>query len=134
MGKRELKRRRLQKTAIGDMRDRIELFTRAVTPPVDGSATAEETYTLIDKACAKVETVTTFNAGRHAFSDVNVAPNEQPTHVFTIRFRSDVTAEAIVQYAGDNYEIKRTSDPDKRRQYLQLFTRIKGGSTVPANQ
>jgi SPP1 family predicted phage head-tail adaptor len=128
MAKRDTRQRRLRKHSTGDMRIRIKLKTRTLKPPVFGSASHSEAFESIS-VWAKVETV---SMGRRDFDNVNI--EERPTHLFTIRFREDVTAETFVEYRGENYDVLNTVDPEERQQYLELQCKVKGDKTLEANK
>ena len=124
MGRRRVTKRRLQKYSIGDMRNRITLHTRALRPAGFGSASFSETYSAIDTVWAYVSTDT----GQHRFNGVNIESGDQPTHLFVIRYRSDVTAETVIEFNGQYYEILPIIDPDERSLYLELPCKLAGST------
>jgi head-tail adaptor len=131
MATRKVKKRPLQKSPVGDMRDRIGLYTRNIAAPVFNSAVFTEAYTLLFERWAKVVTV---ERGRIIFGDVDTGPQEQPSHIFTIRYESSVTKETRILWRSEYYEILKIVDPEGRRQYLNLHAKIEGDSSLTANQ
>lgn len=128
MSNRVINRRRLKKYSIGDMRERITIHTRVVTPPSYDSVNITETYDAGVEYWASCETL---DKKKQMFAGVNIP--ESATHSFTIRYDSDITAENVINYEDEYYDILKTSDPDKRKQYTELFCRLKGDDTLAAN-
>jgi SPP1 family predicted phage head-tail adaptor len=128
MPTRSVRRRRLKKYGIGDMRERITIHTRVITPPdFDGVSFTEE-YDAGEEVWASVETIF---KGESLFNSVNVPDNA--THRFIIRFDDTTTSENIIRWEGDAYEILSVTDPDKRQQYLELPAKLLGDETLEAN-
>jgi len=132
MAKRVVHRRRLQKVAVGDMREKIGLNERSIRPPAYGSADITEAYTLIANVWAKVDTLDYQSSGRREFDGVDVG--ESATHAFTIRYRDGVTAETVIDYGGELYKILRVTDLDERHQFLKLDAKVLGDNDKAANQ
>lgn len=128
MPRRVTRRRRLKKYGVGDMRERITIHTRVITPPTFNSSQFSETYDAGIDEWASVETP---NNGVSSFSGVNVP--EGATHIFVVRFDSSFSTENIVRWEGDAYKILKTNDPDKRQQYLEFFSKLLGDETLDAN-
>ena len=126
---REINRRRLKKYSIGDMRERITIHTRAITPPSYDSVNITETY---DDGIEYWASCETLDKKKQMFSGVNIP--DAATHSFIIRYDSSVTSENIISFEGEYYDILKTSNPDKRKQYLELFSKLKGDDTLAANQ
>lgn len=129
MPRRQVRYRRLKKYSIGDMRNRITIHTRAITPPTYANASFTETYDVGIEDWASVETP---QKGIAPFSGVNVP--EGTTHIFVIRFDSSFSTENVIRWEGDAYKIIRSIDPDKRQQYLEFFTKLLGDETLAANK
>ena len=121
-------RRRLKKYSIGDMRERITIHTRTITAPTYGSVSISETY---DSGAFYWASCETLDKKKQTFDGINIP--DSATHSFTIRYDETVTAENIINFQDEYYEIIKTSDPDKRRQYLELFSKLKGDDTLTAN-
>jgi len=128
MSTRVLNRRRLKKYGIGDLRERITIHTRSITAPVFDSVDFTETYDVGTDYWASVETL---DKKKQLFGGVNIP--DAATHTFIIRFDSDVTAENVINWEGEYYDILKTSDPDKRKMYLELFSKVKGDDSLEAN-
>ena len=132
MPRRKVKYRKLQKYSIGDMRHRVTLHTRVITPPNYANAEFTETYDVGVEDWAFVETPTTVGKGIAVFNGVNVPP--KTPHIFVIRFDSAITKENVIRWEGDSYKILKTNDPDKRQQYLELASQLLGDETLDANK
>jgi SPP1 family predicted phage head-tail adaptor len=131
MSTRSVKKRRLKKYATGDMRERITLYNRAITAPVFNSAAFTETYDAGTTVWARAQSIDYVGSGDKQFDAVQVA--DRPTDLFIIRFRSNVTAETIIRWEGNAYEILSVTDIDRRGMYLELLARIKGDQTKATN-
>ncbi len=136
MAKSTIDRRRLKKTPVGDMRERILIKERAVSPSdFDNPSAFGEAYkTLLQPWCI----VKTNISGRSEFDGVNKSTGGgvilSSTHIFTIRYCKGITSQNIVEYQGNNYEINRIVDPEERHMYLELNCKILGDKTIEANQ
>lgn len=146
MSVREVKKRRLKKYAIGDMRDRITLYPRSITAPVYNTTSSTELY---ENGMEVWASVFTFERKKEIFDNVNVS--ETASHSFTIRldttkigfplyfpivfssFSFGITSEYMIVWEGKIYEILKTSHPDGRKQYVELLSRLKGKQTLAAN-
>lgn len=129
MPNRIVNRRRLKKYGIGDLRDRITIHTRVITPPSFNSVNITETYDAGVKYWASIETL---DKKKQMFSGVNIP--DAATHSFTIRYDASITAENVISFENEYYDILKTADPDKRKQYTELFSKLKGDDTLSANQ
>lgn len=128
MAVRQIERRKLRKVAVGDLRDCISLEVRAIQAPVFGSASFTEAYTVISEPWCKVETQ--FNA--RIFDDV--ATDDKPSHLFTIRWREDVTTETRIRWRSDLYRIQRIDNFEGRDEYLLMYASIEGDESKEASQ
>lgn len=131
MARRKISHRKLQKYSIGDMRHRITIHERAITPPTYADASFTETYDDGIEDWAFVGTPTVSSKGIVMFNGVNLP--ETATHIFVIRFDETFTTENIIRWEGDAYKILKTNDPDKRQQYLECASRLLGDETLDAN-
>lgn len=132
MSIRKVSRRRLKKYVIGDMRERIKIHTRFITAPVFDSAELKETYDTGNLRWAVAETLDYLSSGRQMFDEVNL--NKAPSHKFTIRYDADITTENIINWQDEYYQIIKTINPDVRKQYLELFCRVKGSEGFEVNR
>ena len=128
MPRRQTNRRRLKKYSIGDMRERITIHTRAITAPGYDGVSFSETW---DDGTSYWASCETLDKKRALFSSVNIP--EGATDSFIVRYDSSITAENMIRWNGNAYEILRTSDPDGRKQYIELFSRLLGDQTLDAN-
>lgn len=131
MATRKTAKRRLKKYAIGDMRERITLHERTITAPVFGSAAFTEAYDTGVTVWASASTLSLVSAGQALFDGVQM--KDRPTDVFIIRYRDNVTTETIIRWQGNAYEIKEIINPDRRKQYIELRSRIIGDVNKEAN-
>ena len=132
MSVRKVRRRPLQKIAVGDMRARIELYQRELTPPTADNFQATETYTLLFERWAKIESLSGVGAGRIIFDDIDIG--NQPNVIFSIRYNSSVTSETRIKYRGEYYKIIKVIDPEERHKYLFLYSKILGDEDKEANE
>ena len=130
--------RRKKKHAVGDMRERITLHRRAITPPVFNSAKPTETYDDGMKVWASVKTFDLVGAGQKLFDGID--PSEQPSHFFVMRFReflsdgiTPITKEVVIRWRGDAYKIVKAINPEERNEYWELFAALLGDATQEAN-
>ena len=128
MGKLVLKRRSFRKPQVGDMRNRIVIAERDIKSPAFQSASFSQTYTKICSVWSSVETT----GGNPKFSGVNT--KIAITHIFTIRYRDDITSESIIEFNNNYYKIIDPDDPSNRKQFLFLMCISKGDKTLEANQ
>ena len=136
MAKRKVDKRPLKQVPVGDMRDRILIKERALsTPDFDNPAKFSEAYKTVAAVWAKVKTNV---SGRQIFDGVDAETGGgillSSTHVFTIRYRGGVTSENVIDYKGENYEIKRIVNPEERNMYLELHCKLLGDRELEANQ
>ena len=128
MGNLSIKRRRSKSPQIGDMRTRISIFQRTMTPPPFGSASHTEPHTLIATVWAKWDTL----RGDEIFAGVDA--DKSPSHLFTIRFRSDISTKNIITVNSKNYKILSTENADERNRFHFLPCELLGDSSDSANQ
>ena len=98
----------------GELRHRIAFLGRTVTVK---SGVTTETFGELFQAWAKVETV----SAREYFAVA--ADNRADTVRFTIRYRTDVTAEMTIRYEGKTYNIESVTDPGGQHVKLEIAAR-----------
>ena len=135
MGKLVIRRRKSRSPQVGDMRERIVINERAIGAPATGSAAFRQTLTEIAPVWASVETL----KGVEVFDDVSRESSSQgitagATHLFTIRYRNDVTFSNIITFDGNNYKILPVDNPDLRKRWLFLFCQLLGDDGLEANK
>ena len=132
MATRKTKKRRLKKYAIGDMRERITIHVRTLTPPTYDDSSFTESYDTGVEDWAELTTPEAYESGAiDKFDDVNIAPGT--THIFTVRFDSAWTAENIIVWNNDYYKVLKTRDPDGRSEYTEFQCRLLGDDDYEAN-
>jgi head-tail adaptor len=129
MSTRRVNKRKLTKFAVGDMRDRIEIFVRSVIAPGAGSASVTEEYVLLREIWSRLDHLI---PGKVIFDEVDTGG--QPTHIFTIRFWLDITTQNRVKFDNDYYKIVKVVDPQGRKEYLRLYCKLMGSFDRIANE
>ena len=132
MPRRKVQHRRLKKYAVGDMDKRIIIHTRNIKPPPIDSAKFSETYDIGTKRWASMVTLDLQGSSQKRFDNVELSEN--PSHIFTIRFMKDVGTENVIRFDSELYKILATQDPDKRKEYLEIFVVSRGADDLEANQ
>lgn len=128
MGKRITRRRPSKSPQVGDMRTRITIHSRKKKAPGIGSASHSEPHTLIDTVWSSHETL----RGDETFSGVD--SNANPSDLFMIRYRDDVSVKNIIGLDDQNYKILSTDNSDKRNRFLFLPCELLGDSSKSSNQ
>ena len=136
MSKLKVNKRPLNKTPVGDRRDKILIRKRDIsTPGFDNPAKLGENYKTIASLWAKV---TTNVSGKQMFDGVNADGGGgillSSTHVFNTRYMEGITSENVVDFKGENYEIKRIVNPEERNLELDLHCKLLGDREKEANQ
>jgi hypothetical protein len=133
MSIRKVNRRRLKKIAIGDMREIITIWERNNQAPIGDDISILMPLTNPISEWAHISTVDTISGGQDRFDGVDLKEIGN-SHVFTIRYNENYTAENIIEYANNLYEILKTNNSENRNEYLEFFVRIKGDEDLPVNQ
>lgn len=131
MATRKVSHRRLKKYGTGDMRERITLHVRAITPPAFNSANFSETYDDGVPLWAFVKTLDFVASGQALFDGVNLS--EPPSHLFVIRYLEGVTAENVIRWRDKAYKLLKLINPEERNQYWELYAVLLGDETLAAN-
>jgi head-tail adaptor len=66
--------------------------------------------------------------------DLGGATAVQPTHIFYIRYRSDVTNETFISYASKYYDILRFTNLDEQNKFLKLEAVLSGSTSSAASK
>ena len=90
--------RKQRQVCIGSLNHPIEIDTRAIRPPADGSVDATELFTSIGIFWAKVKTVN----GVEIFDGTNKLKGIA-THEITIRYQDGITEEAWIKLIDNRY-------------------------------
>ena len=120
MPARHVEKRRHRKQAVGDLRDLVTVHATSIAPR-RGGVTVKVFTPIGPRILMKVETL---SQNKHGFNDVNI--EELPTHKFTTRWRTDITAEHFLEFKGYRYEILDTEDLEGRGEYLVMKCRQTG--------
>ena len=132
MPERKITKRPLKKYAIGDMRHRITLHTRNITPGNFDNPNFSETYDDGTDFWANVSTISLqANQGVTYFSGVALPAGS--SHVFVIRFASEITSENMVRWENRTYKVLAVNNPEERNQYSELFVQLLGDKDLAAN-
>lgn len=134
MAERKVERRKLSKSAVGDLNERILLERRSASAAWDSSEVLI-THTTIQEVWAKIDTAFFISTGQgdEAYNGVNV--HRKPAYKFTIRHRTDIDASSVtIKYNGVRYDIEAISNPEERGQYLVLTSTKWGTATTNGNQ
>lgn len=138
----------MKKYSIGDMRERISLHSRVITPPNFDSVSPTQTYSAPLPVWSSVETL---DKKKQLFGGVNIP--EGATHSFIIRFidpelngfpyefpikfydyQPGANAEYMIRWRYDTYSILKTADPDGRKMYIEFYARLLGDQVIEVNQ
>jgi head-tail adaptor len=119
-----------RQVCIGSMDKLITLKGRSIKAPASGSVDYSEDFT--DIGALSWANVQTLQRGPIMFDRTNIA--RQITHIFKIRYRGDVTAQAWIEYENINYDILNVEDLEERHDYLFLYAIRRGVKTLPINQ
>jgi len=129
MPQRKTVHRPLKQYTGGDMDKRIVIHTRVLTSPKHGSGSVTEKY---DEGLPVWAGVFSLPAGKKIFDDIDLG--KQPTHLFSIRYRPGITAEKVVRFRGNAFEIVRIINPEERDEWLLLYSKLWGDEDKEANQ
>ena len=134
MPKRSVEKRKLTKSPIGDMRDRISLERRTTVPPDMGETEASMSFEVIAEVWAKVDAITTYQgAGDSSYNGVNTS--KVPALKFTFRYQSVIySSNTVVRWRDKLYAISDVSSPDERLEYTSIVSILRGNDTLEANQ
>lgn len=124
MSRRKISHRPVRRPTIGDLRHRITLQDRSITPPDDTEVDFDHTFETSAKVWAKVETL----SGQTVFD--GVSQDETITHRVTIRYRSDVDSQTwILLGDGTRLKILDTENFEERNEFLRFFAQRTGLAT-----
>lgn len=112
----------------GDLRWRVDIVTRGLAPPSGNSVDFIEGFIPVATVWAMVQPV-------KPFSTLNsVSVEKEPTHMFIIRYRNDVTSENFIVHDNKYYDIVRMDDLDSTKSYLRLYALETGSTTKEASK
>jgi SPP1 family predicted phage head-tail adaptor len=113
-------RRNRRIVAIGDLNVKINLQTRVLRSRFATGDDDESGFATFASPWAMVETfdgVQTFDT---------LGQGIKASHQFTIRYRSDITAQTYVDYKGQLYDISYVENLDERKEFINLLCKLTG--------
>lgn len=115
------------KVCIGDMRHKIKINIRTLTPPIEDSVDFGETLSSEKEVWAALET----SKGTEVFDGTNLVG--VATHLFYIRALSGQTAESWVEFKGSYYRILDVQNYGERDRFQVLRCVLRGDTSLPVN-
>lgn len=112
------------KICIGKLSKRITLQTRQ-----QNFASTGMIYTFVDVVSVWANVIT--RSGINKFSGINIDDNI--THIWQIRRRSDITAEYWINYNDNRYKIE-SIEPMNEGNYLLLFCKLTGEDNLDGSE
>ncbi|MCK5602298.1 phage head closure protein [Candidatus Pacearchaeota archaeon] len=116
-----------RRVCVGDLKHRITIQIRALTPNNTGSIEAIETFTDVIDVWAAIETT----RGSQMWDGVEIS--NPFTHKIYIRFRDDMDFNKWIEFEGEKYDIVDVQDLDQRNEWLLLLCTLKGETSKEAN-
>lgn len=117
----------LQNVCTGDMRDKIALYTRSITPPSDNAVDFSETFDNVKNIWSMIVT----KAGVEIFDGTNL--KGIATHYIYIRWFEGLTEESWILYKNKYYDIIDIQNLDERDEFYLMRCNERGTSTEPVN-
>lgn len=117
----------LRSVCIGDMRDKVTLQTRTITPPTNGSVDFTEVFNADNIVWAMVET----REGKEIFDGTNL--KGVATHYIYIRYIPNTTFEKWVKFNCKYYDIIDIQDLDERHEFYLLRCSERGTTSNLSN-
>jgi len=118
---------------IGALRNKIDIYTRAITTPgANAIGDHAENYTLLKTVWANIQTVEI----RTLQTMDGVALDEElvVTHVFIVRYQSTIDTEKYIVFKGNNYKILKAENIDEADEWLRLKANLRGTFTKAGAQ
>ena len=116
-----------REVCIGDMRDKVVLQVRTITPPSAGGTDFTEVFTADKTVWAMVKT----KEGKEIFDGTNL--KGVVTHYVYIRYIANTTFESWVKFNSKYYDIIDVQDLDERHEFLLLRCSERGTTSNLAN-
>jgi SPP1 family predicted phage head-tail adaptor len=113
-------KRKNRAVCIGDMRDKITVQVRSITPPAAGGVDFTEVFTEDKTIWAMVET----RSGVEIFDGTNLVG--VATHYFYIRYLSNLTAESWVKFKSKYFDILDIQNFEERDDFMLLRCNERG--------
>lgn len=119
-----------KKVCIGSLKYNILIQKRSITSPAN--VDFGEEYTNVANVWAAVKSSSQIGGNQFVFSKTNI--QENITHLFTIRFRSDVDINNWILYREQRYNIVSIKELDFDQRFLQLNCNLKGDSSQESSK
>lgn len=144
MGSLQVQRRPSQSPQVGDMRERISIYKRTLTPPAFEEAAFEQTLELKATIWASMETSRLAAArGDKVFNQVNLS--NESAYAFRCRYtklevtpddplQPDAQARDILLHKSLHYRIRSIENPDGRKRFLKINCTLLGTASVKVNK
>lgn len=114
---------------IGDLRKRIKVFTRSITPPPFGVTDFDEDFEPDATVWAAVNTIN----GKTFFDGVSIV-DVALTHEVFIRYRSDVDSDTWLELDNRRLKIVSFEIMDESKEWLRLLCAERGDNTIQATK
>ena len=128
MSRREVKRARLRKLAIGDMRTPVVVHSTRITAPSAGVDFGRNIQPAISDYYCKVTTL----RGVTIFDSSNV--EQVVTHEFAGRYDERITENMFIEHEGQYYRVVTVEDYEDRHEYSVLLCTLRGPLTDKVNE
>jgi SPP1 family predicted phage head-tail adaptor len=117
------------KITIGQLNKTIQLIDKDLVP-----TNCDITFDLTPKAIikAKIQSNTSIGNRRAIFDNTNLS--DAISHVFTIRYRSDIQADDLIKYDKRYFTIQQFIDIDENKKWLVIGVVERGDVTNTRNQ
>lgn len=119
---------RNRKVCIGDLRDKIVIQTRSITPPSANGSDMTETFATSNTVWAAIET----RNGVEIFDGTNVLQGVA-THYIYIRYIAGLTEESWILYKSKYYDIIDVQNLEERDEFMLLRCCERGSSSNVAS-
>lgn len=121
-----------KKLCVSAFRKKVGLFRRSILAPASSQSHSHD-YEQFATPFAAIETK---GKGVDIFDGIETSGADGipvvASHIITLKYRSEVTAEDYVRFGGDNYTILKVENIDERNKYLRLFCALRGDQTKAA--
>lgn len=115
------------KVCVGDMRHKIKINIRTLTPPSNSSVDFDEILSNTLEVWAALKTT----RGKEVFDGTNLIGIA--THIFYIRALTNQTAEDWVEFKGGYYRILSVENFREDNRFQELMCNVRGDISKPVN-
>jgi len=136
MGKVVHHKRLSKQSQIGDLRARVTISERKMTPPSKGESSWSQKLIPIATVWAMMETTRGYHIfdGNKRFDGVEINEDNKTVHQFTIRYRNDVVFGQIINYKNINYKIIKVENSESRNRFSYLYCIALGDDSAEVNK